>query len=249
MPRFDEIQASDEGKSFLTHVNSIALCSSTWILDSGATNHIVCSLDFIVNYRMANGAAVNLPTGQCINVEHIGDVKLNNTLWLKEALHIPSFKFNIISVSKLIQDSSYKLIFMDGQCLIQQNGLMAGLARQERGLYRLYVLMDPPTFPDTSQNMQCNSVKLWHQRLRHFPTNKLHMLTDINVPNTKHWACDVCHLAKQKRSPFPLSVTTSKACFDLIHIDIWGAFLVCALNGEHYFLTIVDDFYGILGCI
>lgn len=109
IPRFNPV---DEGKSPITHVNTVNLCSNTWILDSGATNHVVCSLDFLVDYRLANGAEVHLPNGQCITVTHIGNVELSNGLWLKEVLHIPSFQFNLISVSKLIQDTSCELVFM-----------------------------------------------------------------------------------------------------------------------------------------
>ncbi|XP_019162676.1 PREDICTED: uncharacterized protein LOC109159108 [Ipomoea nil] len=145
-PTFDEQQLNDEGKSSILHINSLALCSSTWILDSGATNHIVCSLDFMVNRRITKGTEVNLPTGQCVPVTHMGDVKLNDALWLKDALCIPSFKFNIVSVSKLVQHTKYKLIFMDGQCSIQEKyGQKVGLAKHDRGLY---ILTDPPSLVD-----------------------------------------------------------------------------------------------------
>ncbi|WP_432648829.1 hypothetical protein, partial [Morganella morganii] len=75
----------------LTSINSIALCSSAWILDSGATNHIVCSMDFLTNCRSVNEVEVKLATGQHISVRNIGDVKLSNSLWLKNAMHIPEF--------------------------------------------------------------------------------------------------------------------------------------------------------------
>ncbi|XP_019162024.1 PREDICTED: uncharacterized protein LOC109158594 [Ipomoea nil] len=112
-PKFDELHTDNEGKF---SINSLSLNSSTWILDSGATNHIVCSLDSLTTCHMVNGLKC---TGQCIIVEHIGDVKLNNCLYLKEALHIPSFKFNIIYVSKLIEDTAHRLVFMSKQCIIQ----------------------------------------------------------------------------------------------------------------------------------
>ena len=35
---------------------------------------------------------------------------------------------------------------------------------------------------------------------------------------------------------------TTSSCFELIHIGIWGPYAHPDLNGNHYFLTIVDDF-------
>ncbi|XP_019179606.1 PREDICTED: uncharacterized protein LOC109174828 [Ipomoea nil] len=131
-PKFDESHDS-EGKYL---VNSLSLNNSTWILDSGATNHIVSSLDFLDNHCKANGVEVHLPTGQCVSVEHIGEVKFNDNLLLKGVLYIPLFKFNIISVSKLINDAAYKLTFMSKQCLIQESlRRTVGLAKEEGGLY------------------------------------------------------------------------------------------------------------------
>ena len=36
--------------------------------------------------------------------------------------------------------------------------------------------------------------------------------------------CPICHLAKQKRLPFPISNSVSISAFELLHLDIWGAF-------------------------
>lgn len=67
-------------------------------------------------------------------------------------------------------------------------------------------------------------------------------ISNSTVQNNKAVACDVCHFAKHKKSPFTLSNTTSKACFELLHVDVWGPFMVKTLGGERYFLTIVDDY-------
>ena len=54
--------------------------------------------------------------------------------------------------------------------------------------------------------------------------------------------CTVFPLAKQRRIHFPVSNSTSKKFFDLIHCDIWGLFSISSRNECHFFLTIVDDF-------
>jgi len=40
--------------------------------------------------------------------------------------------------------------------------------------------------------------------------------------------------------PFP-SENKATHCFDHIHCDIWGSYLVKSFSGAQYFLTIVDD--------
>ena len=54
--------------------------------------------------------------------------------------------------------------------------------------------------------------------------------------------CDVCHWAKQTRSPFAISSTRANKPFSLIHCDLWGKYHTASLSGCHYFMCIVDDF-------
>ena len=39
-----------------------------------------------------------------------------------------------------------------------------------------------------------------------------------------------------------MSQSKSLIAFELIHVDLWGPYKSPALNGAHYFFTIVDDF-------
>ncbi|XP_019179910.1 PREDICTED: uncharacterized protein LOC109175115 [Ipomoea nil] len=130
VPNFNQGENSNEGKSSVNHINSILLSSSTWIIVSGASDHIICDLNLFDNYHVACGTEVNLPTGKTIAVTHTGNVRLNRDLWLKDALYIPSFKFNLIS---------------------DPLGKIVGLARQTNGLYLL-------TKPPSTQNIDHKSV-------------------------------------------------------------------------------------------
>lgn len=116
------------------------------------------------------------------------------------------------------------------------SGKIIGMGFEREGLYYL----------DQAKKGTCNSVQtlasgLWHQRLGH-PSKKVFQL----FPFSKTKSCDtnkclICPLAKQTRSPFPLSSISSKVCFDLIHVDIWGGYKIASLSSAKYFLTIVDD--------
>ena len=48
-------------------------------------------------------------------------------------------------------------------------------------------------------------------------------------------------MAKFAKLPYDISTSCASNCFDLVHIDIWGAYRVPTRGNFRYFLTIVDD--------
>ncbi|XP_019177669.1 PREDICTED: uncharacterized protein LOC109172881 [Ipomoea nil] len=139
IPKFTK--NAEEGKYSISQINFLSICASTWILDSGATDHIACSIELFDEYYNVEGDEVSLSNWSRIKVRNRGTVRLGHDLLLKDVMHIPTFHFNIVSVSKLLQDKSYSLTFSSEQCIIQKpHGMTIGLAEQERGLY----LLKPP---------------------------------------------------------------------------------------------------------
>jgi len=110
-----------------------------WIIDTGATDHMVCSLSFLTTITSIVSKHVRLPNGQFAKVTHIGTVKINAILTLTNVLCVPSFSFNLISVSKLITILRCCLIFIAEFCVIQQlsGWKMIGLGKERGGLYHL----------------------------------------------------------------------------------------------------------------
>jgi hypothetical protein len=240
----------------------------SWILDTGATDHMVCSISCLSTVTSTIQATVELPNGNMVPVTHIGTVKLSSSLILTDVLCVPSFHFNLISVSKLVH-SSFCLIFLSKYCFIQAftPWRMIGLGKIHNGLYILQldalnsqlnklqsvVSAYPSTdsFPFHSAHKTVASVsnltdlQLWHCRLGHPSVDRMHFLHQF-VPtfhaiNKESHFCDVCPLAKQKRLPFPTAGHKSIHNFDLIHCDIWGPYFLSTHDGFKYFLTIVDD--------
>lgn len=63
---------------------------------------------------------INLPTSQTSLISHCGNVKLKNVLMLKNVLHIPSFKHNLLSVQKLSKDENIKIEFHSEFCVLNE---------------------------------------------------------------------------------------------------------------------------------
>ena len=83
---------------------------------------------------------------------------------------------------------------------------------------------------------------VWHQRLVHAPASKLKHIEIVPKPCNNKVVCLTCPMAKFAKLPYSLSESYANACFDLVHIDIWGAYKVHAHGKYRYFLTIVDDY-------
>lgn len=155
---------------------------------------------------------------------------------------MPNFTYNLISASKLVAHSSCFLVFF-ADCVIQAlpHNVMIGRANLVGGLYNLHFpIITTLVAIATSMN------KIWHSRLGHLSLPRLTQLAATNpcivLDDHDSSVCDACHLGKQRRLSFPLSHSTSKSLFDLIHVDIWEPLATPSYANHRYFLTIVDDF-------
>ncbi|XP_019177751.1 PREDICTED: uncharacterized protein LOC109172955 [Ipomoea nil] len=62
-------KGSNEGK-FISNLHINCEIDAIWILDSGATDHIACSLDYFESHHKVFGLSVRLPNGENVNVTH-----------------------------------------------------------------------------------------------------------------------------------------------------------------------------------
>ena len=68
-------------------------------------------LKFFTSITSVIQISVRLPNGDMAKVTHIGTVQVSPTLILENVFCIPSFSFNMISISKLTQNPSCCCIF------------------------------------------------------------------------------------------------------------------------------------------
>ena len=211
---------------------------------------MVHSISVFSSITCVSNSFVHLPNGEKALVTHIGTVHLTETLILTDVLCVPSFTFNLISVSQLNKTQSYCIVFLGSFCFIQDLALWStiGLGREQNGLYLLENIF---TNKDLSHipalpfcHSVCSQLDLWHFKLGHPSSGKLEFLNKIApfVQCNKNAHCDVCPIAKQKRLPFFSSNNIFALPFDLVHCDLWSPFYIPTVEGYKYFLTIVDDF-------
>ncbi|KAF7841333.1 Retrovirus-related Pol polyprotein from transposon TNT 1-94 [Senna tora] len=213
-----------------------------WIIDLGAFSHVTgnCSLlKDVVEPSIKN--RVQLPDGIVKTVKLMGKVVLTKGLVLPNVLFVPDFKYNLISVSKLVLDTGLQVIFYKDGCVVQDPLTKKKIAvgKIVKNLYLLEKVFD--------DFLVCKAVEtggvqadLMHEKLGHPSDGALsHIVGHNNLCNK---TCDTCHLAKQSRLSFPTSQTSTETCFELLHVDIWGPYSISSLVGARFMLTIVDDY-------
>ena len=89
--------SSDSATSLFAGISCLlAQHLNSWVLDSGASDHMTYDLTLFQSYTDKDHV-ITLPDGRKVNVQCIGTVCLNYGFELKVVLYVPDFDFNLIS--------------------------------------------------------------------------------------------------------------------------------------------------------
>ncbi|KAL2926306.1 Retrovirus-related Pol polyprotein from transposon RE1 [Bienertia sinuspersici] len=220
-----------------------------WIIDSGATDHICSNIDLFYDYAKYIGSSdsITIADGKKVKIEHVGTIHFDNGIILTGVLHVPDFKYNLISATKLCQDLKCMITFTHDKYYIQDYSqkTLQVLGELRSGLYA--VDGTSPIFHKDKSKAVFLSLseesKLWHLRLAHMPFNKLvHVKPGLKSNTSCDYFCTICPKARQTRLSFPVSSSHTNKCFQLLHVDIWGPYRAKTHDNCSMFLTVVDDF-------
>lgn len=163
------------GKTFCFYSSKHQL---SWIIDSGATDHMTSHLSFFTDSKpLPQPCFITMPDGKKSPVLHIGSIKLTPQITLHDVLHVPGFHFNLISASKLTKHLHSNFIFTPSSCCIQASSMKhhLELGKEIRGIYYFNQPDDTQSTPvNTVATHACNSVSdvskqcnNWHYRFGH----------------------------------------------------------------------------------
>lgn len=199
---------------------------SRWLIDSGATDHICSDISYFSSVKRVDyDEFITIPDGSKVKIQHIGAVKLKDNMILENVLHVPSLKFNLLSVHRLCKDLNYQMLFTENGCFLQdplQKKRQIALGNIEDGLYTTQTADHKRQFASICCAATTDSTT-WHLRLGHTPFSTLKLVPTLShlKDNSKEVICTVCPQAKQTRFSFPHSTIKTKAVFELLHMDIW----------------------------
>lgn len=76
--------------------------SKTWILDLGASEHMVSCINILYKPKLVFAPKINLPNGKTASITYNGNVILKNGIHLSNVLYVPGFRHNMLFVNKLV---------------------------------------------------------------------------------------------------------------------------------------------------
>ncbi|XP_074345088.1 uncharacterized protein LOC141684147 [Apium graveolens] len=219
--------------------------NNTWIIDSGASDHMASSLATMHNVQKAPPELIiKLPTGASTVISHIGKITMKNGLVLERVLYVPQFQHNLLSIHRLSQDNNCIVNFHPMGCVIADavTKTKRAVGVLQNGLYYLKDEPIPATVHSATKQSK-SDFALWHTRLGHAPISKLRYIPSLKnktLPIDK--VCVTCPMSKFAKLPFELSDSHASAKFELVHVDTWGPYKVATRGKYKYFLTLVDDY-------
>ena len=88
------------------------LKNGTWILDSGASDHMSFDASALHDLQTLNSPVlVSLPNGYKVQVTHCGKLRVKDSLTLDHVPLVPHFKFNLLSVKRLACQLHCNVVF------------------------------------------------------------------------------------------------------------------------------------------
>ncbi|KAL4581663.1 hypothetical protein LXL04_006189 [Taraxacum kok-saghyz] len=170
--------------SMLNSLKSDKFDKNMWIIDTGATAHMCSHLSYMENSKKVTSyTPIYLPDGSIKAVTHTGVIELSSKLILKNVLHVPDFKCNLLSVRCLAFTANIVFKFFSTHCILQDLETNEVVA-EGKVLGKLYVLdancllnIIDRSRNDENVNKSCNvvhscnvdkdSFSVWHKRLGH----------------------------------------------------------------------------------
>ena len=256
MPRDDS-----SGCAFAVSRPNDELSSKQWIVDSGASRHMTCEKECLLDYhQFRKPQLVRVGDGRTVEALGAGNVQLTMTFKVSDpkcvtmynVLFVPKLAGNLFSVGAAAEKGNY-VQFTAERCYIRGNkGTLHGMGdRKADGLYMLNCTANLGHKAAVAANGGSgpSDVDLWHQRLGHLNMTQLKqitgkdMATGITMSPCNTLFCEGCIEGKMFRKPFKSNgEVRAKHRLELVHSDVCGPMQTQSIGGSKYFVTFIDDF-------
>ena len=227
----------------------------TWILDTGASGHLVGRKDVFVDgtFETLTGVVSNGIGGAQVTPVGKGTIKIlcksnDKPHWLEipDVQYSPQAGVNLISFNNLwpFIDKMEKL----------PNGLAFTQGRQSfsatiaEDLMTLDMWKDPPCdFQGTAYSINDPKLRLWHERMGHLSETGLRRLQHIatgmdDAQEDGRCMCEPCVMGRMTERPHTGTIAQGRHPLDLISTDVAGPIKVTGHDQSRYWVTCLDDF-------
>ncbi|XP_027345097.1 uncharacterized protein LOC113857424 [Abrus precatorius] len=146
--------------------------ASTWIIDSGAIDHIYFDKSLFFIFRsLSFPISVKLPNGSYAIATHSGNVPITSYLTLLDVLFLLEFSVNLISAPKLAKHQYCAIILLSDICIMQDLKRLKKIGSVDLvcGLYTIHsspsIIHSQPSINNTVSD--CSSLKFIVSELPH----------------------------------------------------------------------------------
>jgi hypothetical protein len=220
---------------------------SSWIIDSGCTNHMMGEKKMFTSYVKNKDSqdSIIFGDGNQVKVKGLVKIAITSEHSISNVFLVESLGYNLLSVSQLC-NMGYNCLFtnVDVSIFRRSDGSLAFKGVLDGKLY----LVD---FSKENADLDaCLMGWLWHRRLAHVGIKNLHKLLKgdhvlglTDVCFEKDIPCAACQAGKQVGSTHHnKNVMTTSRPLELLHMDLFGPIAYLSIGGSKYGLVIVDDF-------
>ena len=126
---------------------SASVINNTWIIYSGATNHMTFDSRHISSLRHSSQKFISTVNGNTTPIIRGGSLTLTDTLNLDSILVVPSLNYNLFYVPQITVALSYIVIFLPKFCVFKDIRIRhtIGCGIKRRKLYYLKLRSKIPT--------------------------------------------------------------------------------------------------------
>ncbi|CAJ2628294.1 unnamed protein product [Trifolium pratense] len=190
--------------------------SRPWFLDSGSSNHMTGSSEYLHNLHSYHGNQnIQIADGNALSITNVGDLNSD----FRDVLVSPGLASNLLSVGQLV-DNNCNVNFSRDGCLVQEQVSGKVIAKGPK-VGRLFPLQFISSHLSFACNNVLNSYEDWHRKLGH-PNSvvlshlfKNRLLGNKNIVSNASLSCSVCKLAKSKTLPFSSVIDLDSPFFRL----------------------------------
>lgn len=254
----DEKEKYVKNVTLMTALNTVEGESTTFYIDTGATNHMCRNIDYLENVRLNDEGSndnVTVANGEKISCSGIGNISFSTKDCIEGTMAgvvaVPALKCNLLSVKKACENDLH-VVFDKNGCIFYENFSCTGNAvlrgSVNNGLYTLNCTVNVPKRIASNALLDTSDCRLWHRRLGHLcriGMDKLRKGEAIGVSYDKmdHEPCIHCLEGKQSRKPFKaIQFKRGTVLLELIHADLCGPMSHDSFQGNKYLLVFIDDF-------
>lgn len=223
----------------------------SWIMDSGASNHMAGCRAAFSDLDTGVTGNVQLGDGSIIPIEGRGTVlfacKNGEHRTLANTYFLPRLAANIVGIGQL-DETGFQVLVEDGIMRVrdEQRRLLARIPRSPGRLYVLDIIL---AWPVCLTARAGEDAWHWHARFGHINFTVLKKMSRETVVRglplltQVDQVCEACLVGKHRRAPFPRrALSRSSKPLQLLHGDLCDLISPATPSGNRYFLLLVDDY-------